>query len=140
MTATDTYRTARILVVEDAPDVLSVLERTLSDNGYSVSTAGDGESGLDAALDRQPDLLILDIGLPRKDGYQVARELRSRAYTAPVLMLTARDTVPDKVEGLDAGADDYLREAIQLRRTAGPSARTAPSLGAPCRPGDDQGR
>ena len=108
MTATETFRTASILVVEDAPDVLNVLERTLSDNGYSVSTAGDGEAGLAAALDRRPDLLILDIGLPLKDGYQVARELRSRAYTAPVLMLTARDTVPDKVEGLDAGADDYL--------------------------------
>ena len=108
MTATETFRTASILVVEDAPDVLNVLERTLSDNGYSVSTAGDGEAGLAAALDRRPDLLILDIGLPIKDGYQVARELRSRAYTAPVLMLTARDTVPDKVEGLDAGADDYL--------------------------------
>ncbi len=108
MTAPPTFRTARILVVEDAPDVLSVLERTLSDNGYMVSTAADGEAGLAAALDQRPDLLILDIGLPLKDGYQVARELRARAYTAPVLMLTARDTVSDKVEGLDAGADDYL--------------------------------
>src|SRR5678815_4462761 len=115
MTATETFRTASILVVEDAPDVLNVLERTLSDNGYSVSTAGDGEAGLDAALDRKPDLLILDIGLPIKDGYQVARELRSRAYTAPVLMLTARDTVPDKVEGLDAGADDYPVSYTHLR-------------------------
>ena len=103
-----TFRTARILVVEDAPDVLSVLERTLSDNGYSVGTATDGEAGLASALDQRPDLLILDIGLPLKDGYEVARELRSRGYTAPILMLTARDTVWDKVEGLDAGADDYL--------------------------------
>ena len=68
MTATETFRTASILVVEDAPDVLNVLERTLSDNGYSVRTAGDGEAGLAAALDRRPDLLILDIGLPLKDG------------------------------------------------------------------------
>ena len=101
-----TFRTARILVVEDAPDVLSVLERTLSDNGYSVGTATDGEAGLASALDQRPDLLILDIGLPLKDGYEVARELRSRGYTAPILMLTARDTVSDKVEGLDAGAGD----------------------------------
>jgi DNA-binding response OmpR family regulator len=108
MTTQPTYRTAGILVVEDAPDVLNVLDRTLSDNGYIVNTATDGEAGLAAALDLRPDLLILDIGLPLKDGYQVARELRARGYTAPVLMLTARDTVSDKVEGLDAGADDYL--------------------------------
>lgn len=108
MDSEPTYRTARILVVEDAPDVLSVLHRTLTDNGYAVATATDGEAGLAAALDQRPDLLILDIGLPLMDGYKVARELRSRAYTGPVLMLTARDTVPDKVEGLDAGADDYL--------------------------------
>jgi DNA-binding response OmpR family regulator len=102
------FRTARILVVEDGPEVLNVLERTLSDNGYVVLTATDGEEGLATALDQRPDLVILDIGLPRRDGYEVARELRSRAFTAPVLMLTARDTIPDKVEGLDAGADDYL--------------------------------
>ncbi|HEX9564575.1 MAG TPA: response regulator transcription factor [Gemmatimonadaceae bacterium] len=102
------FRTARILVVEDGPDVLNVLERTLSDNGYIVLTATDGEAGLAVALDQSPDLVILDIGLPRRDGYEVARELRARAFTAPVLMLTARDTISDKVEGLDAGADDYL--------------------------------
>jgi two-component system response regulator MprA len=102
------FRTARILVVEDGPDVLNVLERTLSDNGYHVITATDGETGLTAALNERPDLVILDIGLPRRDGYEVARELRARAFTAPVLMLTARDTISDKVEGLDAGADDYL--------------------------------
>ena len=113
MTTQPTYRTASILVVEDAPDVLNVLDRTLSDNGYIVNTATDGEAGLAAGLDLRPDLVILDIGLPLKDGYQVARELRSRGYTAPVLMLTARDTVSDKVEGLDAGADDYLAKPFQ---------------------------
>jgi DNA-binding response OmpR family regulator len=102
------FRTARVLIVEDGPDVLSVLERTLSDNGYIILTATDGEAGLAAALDQQPDLVILDIGLPKLDGYAVARELRSRAFLAPLLMLTARDTISDKVEGLDAGADDYL--------------------------------
>jgi DNA-binding response OmpR family regulator len=102
------FRTARFLVVEVGPDVLNVLERTLSDNGYVVLTATDGEEGLATALDQHPDLVILDIGLPKRDGYEVARELRSRAFTAPVLKLTARDTIPDKVEGLDAGADDYL--------------------------------
>ena len=99
---------ATILVVEDAREVLSVLERTLSDSGFTVLTATDGESGLELALDRHPDLVILDIGLPRLDGYDVARELRARAFTNPLLMLTARGTISDKVEGFDAGADDYL--------------------------------
>ena len=99
---------ATILVIEDRKEVLDVLQRTLSDNGYVVRTATDGDAGLELALDLRPDLIILDIGLPKRSGIQVARELRSRAFTAPVLMLTARDTVSDKVTGLDAGADDYL--------------------------------
>jgi DNA-binding response OmpR family regulator len=99
---------ATILVVEDAREVLSVLERTLADSGFTVLTATDGESGLELALDRRPDLVILDIGLPRLDGYDVARELRARAFTNPLLMLTARGTISDKVEGFEAGADDYL--------------------------------
>ena len=106
--ATTERPTATVLVVEDRREVLDVLERTLSDNGYSVLTADDGDSGLQMALDRRPDLVILDIGLPKRSGLLVARELRNRAFTAPVLMLTARDTVSDKVTGLDAGADDYL--------------------------------
>jgi two-component system response regulator MprA len=97
-----------ILVVEDRREVLDVLQRTLVDNGYAVLTAADGEAGLELALDRKPDLVSLDIGLPKRNGLHVARELRNRAFTAPVLMLTARDTVADKVTGFDAGADDYL--------------------------------
>jgi DNA-binding response OmpR family regulator len=108
MESTSPFRAASVLVVEDGPEVLRVLERTLSDNGYTVLTATDGDAGLALALDRRPDLVILDIGLPKRNGYEVARELRSRAFTNSVLMLTARDTVSDKVEGLDAGADDYL--------------------------------
>ena len=122
-------RAATVLVVEDAPEVLRVLERTISGSGYSVLTANDGDTALALALDQRPDLVILDIGLPRLDGYAVARELRARAFTNPILMLTARGTVSDKVEGLDAGADDYLakpfdhdellaRVRAQLRRSA----------------------
>ena len=99
---------ATILVVEDRKEVLDVLQRTLADNGYEVLTATDGDAGLQIALDRRPDLVLLDIGLPKLNGLSVARELRNRAFTAPVLMLTARDTVSDKVTGFDAGADDYL--------------------------------
>jgi DNA-binding response OmpR family regulator len=98
----------RVLVVEDRREVLDVLQRTLRDNGYEVVTAMDGEVALTTALDNPPDVMILDIGLPRRNGLEVARELRARGVTAPVLMLTARDTVSDKIEGLEAGADDYL--------------------------------
>lgn len=101
-------QSSKILVVEDKREVLEVLQRTLSDNGYAVIAATDGDLGLQMALDERPDLIILDIGLPKRNGFAVARELRARAFTAPVLMLTARDTVTDKVEGFDAGADDYL--------------------------------
>ena len=106
--ATLTARTASILVVEDAAEVLRVLERVLSEQGYDVLTATDGETGLRLAIDRRPDLVILDIGLPGRNGYDIARELRARALTSPVLMLTGRDAVADKVAGLDAGADDYV--------------------------------
>ena len=97
-----------ILIVEDRRELVDVLQRTLTDNGFRVETAGDGEEGLQKALDVRPDLVILDIGLPKRSGLHVARELRNRAFMGPVLMLTARDTVPDKVVGFDAGADDYL--------------------------------
>ncbi len=108
MDQTPSPPSATILVIEDRREVLDVLQRTLHDNGFRVLTAADGDTGLQIALDAKPDLIILDIGLPKRNGLAVARELRSRAFTAPVLMLTARDTVPDKVQGLEAGADDYL--------------------------------
>jgi DNA-binding response OmpR family regulator len=106
--------TPRVLIVEDRREVLDVLQRTLSDNGYEVRTAVDGDSGLELALDLQPDLVILDIGLPKRNGLAVARELRSRAFTNPVLILTAHDTIPEKVQGFDAGADDYLTKPFDI--------------------------
>src|SRR5919202_1279323 len=99
---------ANILVVEDSREVLALVERVLSDAGFVVHTAADGDSGLTMALDVRPDLVVLDIGLPKRSGLELARELRDRAFLKPVLMLTARGTVSDKVSGLDAGADDYL--------------------------------
>jgi two-component system copper resistance phosphate regulon response regulator CusR len=108
MTSPEHERAATILVVEDRPEVLEVVRRTLVSNRYTVVTAADGEEGLQKALDLQPDLVILDVGLPRRDGIDVAKQLRHRAFRAPLLMLTALDTVSDKVLGLDAGADDYL--------------------------------
>ncbi|HEX2716608.1 MAG TPA: response regulator transcription factor [Gemmatimonadaceae bacterium] len=97
-----------VLVIEDNADVLSLIQRMLTASGFRVVSASDGETGLAEALDREPDLVILDVGLPRRSGFEVAREMRQRGSRAPVLMLTARDTVTDKVAGLDAGADDYL--------------------------------
>ena len=96
------------MVVEDRTEVRDLIERALVSRGYRVHTAADGESGLHAALDLSPDLVILDVGLPKQSGFDVARELRRRGFVAPVLMLTAYNTVTDKVTGLDAGADDYL--------------------------------
>lgn len=104
-----------ILVVEDRIEVLDVVRRTLTSHGYSVETAVDGEEGLQKALDLQPSLVILDVGLPRLDGLDVAKELRNRAFKGPVLMLTALDTVTDKVMGFDAGADDYLPKPFDYK-------------------------
>jgi DNA-binding response OmpR family regulator len=99
---------AAVLVVEDRIEVRDLIERALVSRGYRVHTASDGESGFNAALDLSPDLVILDVGLPKQSGFDVARELRRRGFLAPVLMLTAYNSVTDKVAGLDAGADDYL--------------------------------
>ena len=111
---TNSERPASILVVEDRYEVLDVLQRTLSASGYQVHTASDGEAGLAMALDLEPDLVILDIGLPKQSGLHVAKELRARGFRAPVLMLTARVSVSDRVTGLDAGADDYLLKPFDV--------------------------
>jgi len=102
-----------VLVVEDDPDLLAVLPRILSTAGYMVRTASDGEDGLSKVLDDAPAIAILDVGLPKLSGSELARELRSRGYQFPVLMLTARVSVDDKVSGLDAGADDYLAKPFE---------------------------
>ena len=99
---------ATILVVEDKPEVLDVLRRSLATHGYRVLTASDGDAGLNLALDSAPDLVILDVGLPKRNGFDVAKDLRRRAFRRPILMLTALGGVTDRVIGLEAGADDYL--------------------------------
>ena len=99
---------AAILVVDDDAPILRMLDRTLSAEGYAVETAADGGQALAAVERSAPDLLVLDVGLPGLDGLAVSRRLRAKGLAVPVLMLTARDSVPDRVAGLDAGADDYL--------------------------------
>jgi DNA-binding response OmpR family regulator len=103
-----------LLVVEDDPDLQAVLTRILTSEGYQVITADDGEAAITEALGRAPDLVILDVGLPVKDGVEVMRELRERGFLAPALMLTARGSLEDRVTGLDAGADDYLPKPFEL--------------------------
>ncbi len=99
---------ANILVVDDDPKVLSLMRRGLAFAGYSVDTAADGEAALSHARETPPDLVILDVMLPSLDGLEVSRRLRTGDPELPILMLTGRSTVPDRIAGLDAGADDYL--------------------------------
>jgi two-component system response regulator MprA len=97
----------RILVIDDEPDITSFLRRGLTIKGYEVEVAHSGRIALDAAREREPDLVILDIMLPDLDGVEVCRRLREFT-NAPIIMVTARDAVPDRINGLDAGADDYV--------------------------------
>jgi len=98
----------RILIIEDERKVLRGLERGLQDHGYEVVGEATGEAGLERALTQPFDCIVLDILLPGRDGLQVLADLRQRGHKVPVLILTARDAVEDRVVGLDAGADDYL--------------------------------
>ncbi|MFC2045625.1 response regulator transcription factor [Chloroflexota bacterium] len=103
----------RILVVDDDPEIVSLLKRGLAYEGYTVDTAYDGPEALAIALEREPDLTIVDIMLPGIDGVEVCKRLR-QASDVPVLMLTARGTLTDRVAGLDSGADDYMVKPFQL--------------------------
>jgi len=104
----------RILVVDDEPSVRDALDRALRMDGYKVQLAGDGRAALDALADQPPDAIVLDVLMPEPNGLEVCRRLRAAGDHTPVLMLTARDAVPDRVAGLDAGADDYLVKPFAL--------------------------
>jgi len=105
---------SRILVVDDEPEVLSLMRRGLAYAGYSVDAVETGEEALNVALTHHPDAVILDLMLPGIDGLEVCRRLRAGDATLPIMMLTARGRVPDRVAGLDAGADDYLVKPFAL--------------------------
>jgi heavy metal response regulator len=104
----------RILVVEDEQKVASFIQRGLEAEHHRVDVAHDGDTGLTRALDEDYDLVVLDVMLPRRDGLSVLRELRARRRAVPVLLLTARAGVADKVAGLDGGADDYLTKPFEV--------------------------
>jgi heavy metal response regulator len=105
----------RLLLVEDEKKVSSFIKKGLEEEGYAVDLALDGETGLIMGLDRVHDLIILDLNLPGKDGLSVLRELRQKKVTTPVLLLTVRTTIEDKVIGLDTGADDYLTKPFAFQ-------------------------
>lgn len=105
----------RILLVDDEVELTDPLSRVLRRQGYEVDVAYDGQVGCEQAAGNQYDLLILDWMLPGKSGLDICREVRSHSQTTPVLFLTAKDTLDDRVDGLDAGADDYLVKPFELR-------------------------
>lgn len=105
----------RILVVEDEPKVAGFIKKGLQEEGYAVDVAPDGAEGLAMVGMNVYDAIVLDLMLPKKNGIEVMREIRSKKLNVPVLMLTARDTVADKVMGLDAGADDYLTKPFAFQ-------------------------
>lgn len=128
----------QLLLVEDDPTMQATLHRALTRRGMEVTAAGDGRSALSQWAARQPDAVILDLTLPGLDGLQVLQQARSRGLRTPVLILTARGTVGDRVMGLNAGADDYLPKPFDLdelearlralvRRSADPGTPVAPS-------------
>ncbi len=105
---------ARVLVVEDDRSVREAVERALAFEGYEVLTARDGAEALSAVMNEEPDVIVLDVMMPLIDGLEACRRIRARGDTTPILMLTARETVSDRVAGLDAGADDYLVKPFAL--------------------------
>ncbi|MEJ9228103.1 response regulator transcription factor [Peribacillus butanolivorans] len=105
----------KILVVDDEQSIVTLLQYNLEQAGYSVVTALDGEEGLQAAVDIRPDLVVLDLMLPKMDGLEVCKQLRQQKINIPILMLTAKDDEFDKVLGLELGADDYLTKPFSPR-------------------------
>src|SRR6187549_1985892 len=104
-----------VLVVEDDPAILQGLQESLRLERYDVVSASDGEAGYRFAKERKPDLVILDLMLPKMGGFEICRKLRAEKFTAPILMLTARGDEADRVLGLDLGADDYVTKPFSIR-------------------------
>jgi DNA-binding response OmpR family regulator len=138
---------SRILVVDDEPHILEVVRAYLARDGHDVVTAADGTAALDLALGGSPDLVVLDVMLPGRSGFDVLREMRRAGSTVPVILLTARDDVIDRVAGLEIGADDYVTKPFEprelvarvsavLRRTTAPAASPVVVAAPPAASGD----
>ena len=111
--------TKSILIVEDDPALLRGLKDNFEAQGYEVRTANDGQRGLVSALNQPPDLLLLDLMLPRVDGYEVCRSARAHRLNMPIIMLSARSQEEDMVRGFESGADDYLTKPFSIRELIG---------------------
>jgi two-component system copper resistance phosphate regulon response regulator CusR len=105
----------RVLLIEDEPRMANVIAKGLREQSYAVDVAQDGDAGLYQSSINDYDVIILDVLLPQRDGYEVCRELRARGNSTPVLMLTARAAIDDRIAGFDAGADDYLTKPFSFR-------------------------
>ena len=105
----------RILIVEDEKNIVDILSFNLTKEGYETLEAYDGQAGLQLALEQNPDLILLDLMLPKMDGFDVCRNLRKENRSTPVIMLTAREEETDKVLGLELGADDYITKPFSMR-------------------------
>ena len=106
---------ARILIVEDDPSIRLGLRKSLAFDGYEVIEAADGEQGLELAFSQRPDLIVLDVMLPRINGFEVCRTIRRHDKTTPILILSAKEQEADKITGLDQGADDYITKPFSVR-------------------------
>ncbi len=104
-----------VLIIEDDPSILLGLQKNLKFEGYDVLTASDGERGLELAIDRPPDLIILDIMLPRISGFEICKTLKKNNIQVPIIILSAKDQEIDKIMGLDLGADDYVTKPFNIR-------------------------
>jgi DNA-binding response OmpR family regulator len=111
----EAHRRAKILVVEDEPAMVAGLRDNFEFEGYEVITARDGVEGLERALDESPDLVVLDVMMPRMSGLEVCKQLRAKRASLPIIMLTARGQEVDKVVGLELGADDYVTKPFSIR-------------------------
>src|SRR5260370_20047425 len=111
---TENLMKAHMLLVDDDRHITEILRRALAYEGYAVDVAHRGDEALQKAIERPPDLVVLDLMLPGMDGLEVCRRLRASGNQVPILMLTAKDSIPDRVAGLDLGADDYLVKPMEL--------------------------
>src|SRR3954449_7853174 len=114
MTATATPESHRVLVVDDEPNIADVISMALRFQGFTVESAGDGRTALDAVSSFKPDLLVLDVMLPDMEGFEVAKRLSAERVQIPIIFLTARDATEDKVRGLTMGGDDYVTKPFSL--------------------------
>lgn len=127
---------SKILIIEDEPRMVEALGDAFEHHGFEVCSSFDGEEGLKLALSGTPDLIVLDLMLPKKDGIEVCRDLRAKGINTPIIMLTARSEEPDRVAGLELGADDYVTKPFSVRELVARVKAILRRAGGPEKTGD----